>query len=507
MVDPAQVATQRLRRIRDTARWWYVAAVVAVLCVLALHLGATYALLPDIGRDEQARLAALEGALAVALLGLAWWRIAGVTRERTRSAIVDGLVEAFSTPATIEDTSRTAVASLVGTQVATAAIVAVAREDSDGRERLVPAAASGYPAEAMPPDGTVDAVPREPRLARERSEADPWLALLPDTIGPHPWVARVPLLRGEEVLGSLVLASRSPGMLRDTRTLALVGALVAGALDHARLYQAAFERSAELEQQDARRREFLYAITHELRSPLKAIQAFADLLMADAALVGAHGHLLTSLARGVERLSTLVNELLDLGRVEQPEMRVSLAPVDVVAALHNAETILRPAFMAREQSWAVEVPDEPLMALADAKALDQVLMNILSNANRFTPAHGRLGIRAHPDDGHVRIEVCDSGPGIDPRDRARVFEPFYRVSRPGAAQVPGSGLGLAVAQRLMQLQGGRIWVEDGDGEGSRFCIELPSAATANGSASARALSATSALPATVAPSEEAAPER
>ena len=142
-------------------------------------------------------------------------------------------------------------------------------------------------------------------------------------------------------------------------------------------------------------------------------------------------------------------------------------------ALRGAETILRPAFMARDQALTLETPDLPIRAIGDVRALEQVMLNLLSNANRFTPARGAVTVRVADREGRVRIEVQDSGPGIDPRDRQQVFDAFYRVHRAGAPEVPGSGLGLAVARRQTEMMGGRIWVQAVEGgPGSVFCVEL-----------------------------------
>ncbi len=185
--------------------------------------------------------------------------------------------------------------------------------------------------------------------------------------------------------------------------------------------------------------------------------------------------LLDSLSHGVERLGELVNDLIDLGRGSEAQS-VSLAPLDVREALRGAESVLRPAVMLRDQSLALELPERPLLALADARALDQVVMNLLSNANRHTPAGGSIVVRAAEAGARVRLEIEDSGPGVLPVDRAHIFEPYYRVERRGVAPVPGSGLGLAVARRLVELQGGRVWVtEASSGGGACFCVELEGA--------------------------------
>ena len=177
----------------------------------------------------------------------------------------------------------------------------------------------------------------------------------------------------------------------------------------------------------------------------------------------------------MERLGELVNDLIDLGRgAEAQPLRV--APLDVRSALRSAESVLRPAVMLRGQSLALELPERPLTALADPGALEQVVMNLLSNANRHTPPGGSIVVRAAEVGARVRLEIEDSGPGVLPADRARIFEPYYRVERRGVAPVPGSGLGLAVARRLAELQGGRVWVTEArSGSGACFCVELDAA--------------------------------
>ena len=223
---------------------------------------------------------------------------------------------------------------------------------------------------------------------------------------------------------------------------------------------------------EASDREFLYAIAHELRTPLTSIQAFTDLLSERPVPAP---QLVDSLARGVERLGTLVDDLLELGRSEERSERVELVALDVLAVLRRAEAILRPAFVQREQSLTMELPALPVLAHADAAALEQLLLNVLSNANRHTPREGAVAVRVTRTAELVRIEVQDSGPGIAVEDRERIFEPFYRVQRPGVPAVPGSGLGLAIARRCVELQGGRIAVDDAPGGGSRFRVELASA--------------------------------
>ena len=430
-------------------------------------------------------MAAIDGVVGSILLFLVALHLHRLTRERSRNAIIELLVDALSVPATLEDAGRIALLTLTDSRVADAGVIAAlsgTTEADDTSETLIPLATTGGRRGWEPAPARAAGIPPAPTTRREEITEDPWLLGLEGSVGRRPWVARIPITRGDEVLGLLLLATRTRswranrGWLRDRALLQTAGTLLAAALDHGRQYQVASERTRDLEEQNASRREFLYAIAHELRSPLTSIQAFAELLTTDRMLVDGNSELLiASLSRGVDRLAMFVNDLLDLGRAEEAGLQVSTSVIDVTDALRSAETILRPSFMSRDQALTLELPDAPLLAIADSRALKQVMLNLLSNANRFTPSQGTVGVRAGIEDGRVRIQVQDSGPGIDPVDRIRIFDAFYRVHCAGAHEVPGSGLGLAVARRLTEMQGGRIWVEAGEPSGSRFCIELPAA--------------------------------
>lgn len=451
---------------------------IAVAGLIVALLGAQAAALAVLLRIEDLRdLALLGGAHAVVavllLAGLAW-HLHSLNRERRRQAIIEALIDALSAPSTIEATAEATLAVLVGSGVGRAGLVAVLNTDEDDLRTLAPVAAigarRGWNGEAI----EVDARSTAAATRRERVTDDPWLLGFEGLIGRRPWVTRLPIERGDEQLGALVLAAKRRGWLGDRVLMRTASTTLAAALDHGRQYRFAFERTRDLEEQNARRREFLYAIAHELRSPLTSIQAFAELLTTDRTLIdGDSDLLLSSLSRGVDRLAAFVNDLLDLGHVEDGTLTIHVGPMDVTEALRGAEMILRPSFMARDQALTLETPDAPIRAIGDERALEQVMLNLLSNANRFTPARGAVTVRVTDHDGRVRIEVQDSGPGIDPRDRQQVFEPFYRVHRSGAPEVPGSGLGLAVARRLTETMGGRIWVEATEGApGSVFCVEL-----------------------------------
>jgi len=466
-----------LARVRLRAARLRLAVLVVALSAASAHLAITLA------RDQELDLAivAVDGGLAVLLLAATYAHLRALTRERQRHAFAMTLIDLTLQPRHVHDAAGRALMLIIESGLAETGLIAIAET---GAPEMEPIAASGYP------EGWVDTAPAlplpardaDPSLARHRREPHPWVDPLLVPLGARPWIATVPLVSHDEPIGLVLLAARRPGAMADRAMLRLVQAPLVAALHHGELFEATYQRERDLEDQATRHREFLAAMAHEVRTPLSSIRAFVDLLTIDGvAVAGAPGgprsELVGSLTRGVERLSQLINDLLDVGEVHDSALRVTPALIDVGETLRLAETVLRPAFMLREQSLSLELPETPMYAVADRRHLEQVMLNLLSNANRHTPKCGRIAVRAGPgESGYARIEVEDSGPGIEPTDRRRIFEPYYRVQRPGARSVPGSGLGLAVARRLTQLQGGRIWVEDAPDGGARFCVELRAAA-------------------------------
>ena len=449
---------------------WLV-ALFGGLLFTAIHLALVYTALREI--DARLLIADL-CILALALVPAAWY-IRSLTMERQRHAAQTALLDVLSEPRNIGDAARAALVSLARHRIADAGVIALADEHGEG-QRVV--AAVGYP------DGWAKAAPSvhglgsaTPAIARER-DPHPWLQPLGSRLGKRPWVARIPITSNGDAIGLLLLVARQSGPLRDRAVLATIATQVGAALDHAALYEASYERERDLEVQDQRRREFVAAISHEIRTPLMSIQAFADLLRMDAGgMDTAAEELVGSLTYGVERLSRLVTDLIDLGRSGGQELEVHLAEIDARDSVRAAESMMRPAFLLREQSITAGVPEAPLWAIADPHRLEQVILAVLANANRHAPPASAIAITAQrTPDGRIRIEICDEGPGIAREDRERIFEPYFRVRGPAGDAVPGSGLGLAVARRLVERQGGRIWVEGGvDDSGARFVIEVRAA--------------------------------
>lgn len=466
-----------------------IGVLLAIVAALAAHVAVSWTVLGAI----DSVVFAVDGAFALLALVASALHLQQLGSDRRRQQLVQSLARTLSSPRDVDDTALAAANLLVEAGVADAAVVGVAKTPATVDERhgdgtlLAVLARVGFPAAASV---AMDERPAQsfltPTVAREALDGDPWLVGLA-AVGTRPVVARVPLRRGGELLGGLLLVSRHPGTLSDRLLLGTVATMVGTALDNARLYEATLDQARDLEAQDARRREFLYAISHELRTPLTSIRAFAELLTEERASKRGRRvqppeeeELLQSLSRGVDRLSDLVEDLLQLGQSEEVAERTDLTTIDATAQLRAAESIIRPSFMRRQQALQMVVPAQPVWVLGDARALEQVLINLLSNANRHSPEGGLITASVAVDGVVARFEVSDSGPGVPPEERTRIFEPFYRVRHAGT-QVPGSGLGLAIARRGVEQLNGRIWVEEGTstdpaGPGARFCVEVPLAA-------------------------------
>lgn len=452
-------------------RLW--AAAITGACTLGgTHLALLYAL----SESFDLRWAAVDAGIAVLGLAVAAWYIGSITDERIRHAAEAVLLDVLETPRNIRETAAAVLETLEGEELVVGAAIAVTRDDADAPLEVV--ASTGYPegwAREAPPLRLTQGV------ALHREDAGQgWLAPLAARLGRKGWTARLLLSSGDEPIGLLLLVAAHPGPLRDRRVVRVLARQASAALDHAALYEAAYARERDLVDQDARRREFLAAISHEIRTPLTAIQAFAELLELDRSTAADDTamQLVGSLRGGVERLRMLVTDLINLGRSGTLEYPVAPADVDLPALVERAASLMRPAFLLRRQELVLDLPAETPHVLADRQLLEQVVLNLLANANRHAPngTSVTLTSRAAEHD-RVVLTVDDQGAGVPAEFRERIFEPYFRVPDQRGAEVPGSGLGLAVARRLLQQMGGRIWVAERPGKGARFCVELRATVT------------------------------
>ena len=230
----------------------------------------------------------------------------------------------------------------------------------------------------------------------------------------------------------------------------------------------------ELESTSRHKSEFLANMSHELRTPLNAIIGFSQVLrerMFGDVNAKQEEYLDDILSSGNHLLS-LINDVLDLSKVEAGQVELEIAPFSLSEALERGVVMMRERAAADGVTLSVEHASDVGAIRADERRVRQIVFNLLSNAVKFTPAGGRVTVTSSRVNGEVRVAVSDTGPGIDPRDQDRIFEEFQQTDV-GSAQREGTGLGLALSKRLVELHGGRIWVESAPGRGSRFLFTLP----------------------------------
>ncbi len=220
------------------------------------------------------------------------------------------------------------------------------------------------------------------------------------------------------------------------------------------------------------RRDFVANVSHELRTPVAVIRANAETLLAgakDDPVMGAK--LIDAVHRNSERLARILADLLDLSRLDAGQYRMEVHPTSLDAICEQALTAIEPQAAARQVQINIQIPDG-LSVKADAKALDQIFINLIDNAVKYTKAGGHVWVEARRDGDRVRIEIRDDGPGIADKHRERVFERFYRADSSRSREAGGTGLGLSIVKHLVESMGGEVGVEPNTPNGSIFWIRL-----------------------------------
>jgi len=234
----------------------------------------------------------------------------------------------------------------------------------------------------------------------------------------------------------------------------------------------------ELAKANQLKSDFLANMSHELRTPLNSIIGFSDMLLTEdiGTLAPMQRDFLETVARNGRHLLALISELLDLSKIEAGQLRLTLEPLDLRDLVREAAETVRAQTEQRRHRLDLDLPEEPLRVTADRLRVRQVLLNLLSNAIKFTPEGGRLRIVGRAENGGARVEVSDTGIGIAPTDQPKLFREFVQLDASASRQYEGTGLGLALCLRLVELHGGRIGVESDLGRGSTFWFTLPHAA-------------------------------
>jgi signal transduction histidine kinase len=231
----------------------------------------------------------------------------------------------------------------------------------------------------------------------------------------------------------------------------------------------------ELEAASRHKSEFLASMSHELRTPLNAIIGFSEVLHERmfGELNAKQAEYIDDIMTSGRHLLSLINDILDLSKVEAGRMELELTRFDLPATLHNALTLVSERAARHDVQLQLRLDEQVGPVVGDERKIRQVLLNLLSNAVKFTPAGGRVEMTAVPADGSVEVAVSDTGVGIAPEDQAAIFEEFRQVGTDHARKREGTGLGLALAKKFVELHGGTIWVKSQVGQGSTFTFTLP----------------------------------
>jgi signal transduction histidine kinase len=229
----------------------------------------------------------------------------------------------------------------------------------------------------------------------------------------------------------------------------------------------------ELESASRHKSEFLASMSHELRTPLNAVIGFSQVLRQQmfGELNEKQLEYVDDILGSGQHLLNLINDILDLAKVEAGRMELQPSAFALDETLRNATAMVRERATRQDVTLSTEIDASVGEIEADERKLKQILFNLLSNAVKFTPAGGTVTLAARTEDGQAIISVRDTGVGISREDQARIFEDFYQLG-PGMAQ-EGTGLGLALTKRLVDLHGGELTLESTPGAGSTFTVRLP----------------------------------
>ena len=285
-----------------------------------------------------------------------------------------------------------------------------------------------------------------------------------------------PLMRGEEIVGLLVVRRKTPGSFANNiidlmKTFAAQSVL---AIQNARLFHEIDDKSRELEVASRHKSQFLANMSHELRTPLNAILGYSELILDNI-----YGEAPQRMRAVLERVQTngkylldLINDVLDLSKIEAGQLILSLADYSVADMVQSVHTAVEPLASGKKLGFTVDLPRDLPAAYGDDRRLKQVLLNLVGNAIKFTDS-GEVAITASAADGAYTIVVRDTGPGIAEADQTKIFEEFRQGDNAQTNSKGGTGLGLAISKRIVEMHGGRLWVNSRPGEGSTFSFTVP----------------------------------
>jgi signal transduction histidine kinase len=276
----------------------------------------------------------------------------------------------------------------------------------------------------------------------------------------------------------MITVAREPNVTFSEKELTLLRTFADQAviaIQNARLFHEIEDKSRQLEMANKHKSEFLANMSHELRTPLNAIIGFSEVLSEQmfGEVNDKQLEYLKDIHSSGHHLLGLINDILDLSKIEAGRMELDLATFHVPLLLDNSATLVRERASRHGLALAVDVEDGLAEWVGDERKIKQVVINLLSNAVKFTPSGGRVTLRARRVGAGLEIAVVDTGVGIAPDQQALVFEEFRQASGDYLRKTEGTGLGLSLAKRFVELHGGAIRVESEPGQGSTFAFTLP----------------------------------
>jgi signal transduction histidine kinase len=286
----------------------------------------------------------------------------------------------------------------------------------------------------------------------------------------------VPLIAEDQLVGALIVMRKRTGTFaaEEVALLQTFATQSALAIQNARLFREIEDKSRQLEVASQHKSEFLANMSHELRTPLNAIIGFSEVLAEK--MFGELNEKQEEYSKDIhasgQHLLSLINDILDLSKIEAGRMELELSDFHLPTALDSALTLVRERAGRRSIALHLSIDEQLGQIQADERKARQVVLNLLSNAIKFTPEGGRIEVKAEPRDGSVEVSVADTGVGIAPEDQEAVFEEFRQVGT-ADKKVEGTGLGLTLCRKFVELHGGRIWVKSQVGVGSTFTFTIP----------------------------------